>query len=62
MLLKTLFVKIKLHQIDAMIQTGKNEGMISLNASLANLVRTGQVNQMIAEKYSLDVGELRQYL
>lgn len=60
--IKNLIRENKAHQIDAMIQTGKNEGMISLNASLANLVRTGQVNQMIAEKYSLDVGELRQYL
>lgn len=60
--IKNLIRENKAHQIDAMIQTGKNEGMISLNASLANLVRTGQVNRMIAEKYSLDVGELRQYL
>ena len=60
--IKNLIRENKAHQIDAMIQTGNNEGMISLNASLANLVRTGQVNQMIAEKYSLDVGELRQYL
>ena len=60
--IKNLIRENKAHQIDAMIQTGKNEGMISLNASLANLVRTGQVNQMIVEKYSLDVGELRQYL
>ncbi len=60
--IKNLIRENKAHQIDDMIQTGKNEGMISLNASLANLVRTGQVNQMIAEKYSLDVGELRQYL
>lgn len=60
--IKNLIRENKAHQIDAMIQTGKSEGMISLNASLANLIKTGQVNQIIAEKYSLDVGELRQYL
>ena len=60
--IKNLIRENKGHQIDSMIQTGKNEGMISLNGSLAQLIKSGQVNQIIAEEYSLDVGELRQYL
>ncbi len=60
--IKNLIRENKAHQIETMIQTGKNEGMITLNTSLANLVKTGQVNQLIAESYSLDVPELREYL
>lgn len=60
--IKNLIRENKAHQIETMIQTGKNEGMMTLNTSLANLVKTGQVNQLIAESYSLDVPELREYL
>ena len=45
-----------------MIQTGRNEGMTTLNASLATLVNTGKVNRMVAERYSLEVGELRRLI
>lgn len=51
--IKNLIRENKAHQIDAMIQTGKNKGKISLNASLANLVRTGQVNHLIDLTLSL---------
>ena len=60
--IKNLIRENKGHQIDTMIQTGRNEGMTTLNASLATLVNTGKVNRMVAERYSLDVGELRQLI
>lgn len=60
--IKNLIRGNKGHQIDTMIQTGRNEGMTTLNASLATLVNTGKVNRMVAERYSLDVGELRQLI
>ena len=44
-LLKNLIRENKGHQIDTMIQTGRNEGMTTLNASLATLVNTGKVNR-----------------
>ena len=59
---KNLIRENKGHQIDTMIQTGRNEGMTTLNASLTTLVNTGKVNRMVAERYSLDVGELRQLI
>lgn len=60
--IKNLIRENKGHQIETMIQTGRNEGMTTLNASLATLVNTGKVNRMVAERYSLDVGELRQLI
>lgn len=52
----------KVHQIDSLIQTGMRDGMLSLNFSLAQLVRSGTVSIEIAEKFSSDPDELRQYL
>ena len=60
--IKNLIRENKGHQIDSMIQTGKKDGMISLNGSLAQLVRSGKVNRIVAEEYSLDISELRQYI
>ena len=50
------------HQINSVIQTGKKEGMISLNHALANLVKEGKVALNIAEKCASDILEFRQYL
>ena len=52
----------KVHQINSIIQTGMREGMQSLNFALARLVRNGMVSRDIAEKYSDDPQELKQYL
>lgn len=52
----------KVHQINSIIQTGMREGMQSLNFALAKLVRNRMVTRDIADKYSDDPGELRQYL
>lgn len=52
----------KVHQINSLIQTGMREGMQSLNFALAKLVRQGMVSKEMAEKYSDDPSELKQYL
>ena len=52
----------KVHQINSIIQTGMREGMQSLNFALARLVRNGMVTREVAEKYSDDPQELKQYL
>lgn len=49
----------KTHQIDLVIETSADEGMISLNKSLADLVHRGEISLESAELYSLDPGELR---
>lgn len=49
----------KIHQIDMVIQTGVDEGMISLNRSLVDLVKQGVVSVENAELYSTSPAELR---
>lgn len=50
------------HQINSVIQTGKKEGMISLNHALANLVREGKITLDTAKKCASDISEFKQYL
>ncbi len=52
----------KTHQIDLMIETGAEQGMLSLNRSLAGLVREQQVRLEDAELYSLNPKDLRTIL
>jgi len=52
----------KVHQIDMVIETSSDEGMISLNRSLANLINQGLVTYEDAEIYSLNPAELRMLL
>lgn len=49
----------KTHQIDMVIETSQEEGMISLNRSLADLVRNGLISHEHAEMYSTNVSELK---
>ena len=51
-----------MYQIDMVIDTSAQEGMISLNRSLAGLVSQNQVSLEHAEEYSLNPGELRALL
>lgn len=52
----------KTHQIDMVIETGSEEGMISLNRSLADLVRQGMISIEDAERHSTNLSELRMLL
>jgi len=52
----------KIHQIDMVIETSSEEGMISLNRSLANLINQGLVTYEDAEIYSTNPPELRMLL
>lgn len=49
----------KIYQIDLVIETSVQEGMISLNRSLASLVKRKEVSLEKAEIYSLNPAELR---
>jgi twitching motility protein PilT len=49
----------KTHQIDIVIETSQEEGMISLNRSLISLVREGKVTYENAETYSTNREELK---
>lgn len=52
----------KSHQIDNMIQTGQDVGMISMEQSLVNLVRKGVITQDTAMSYSIKPDQLTQLL
>lgn len=52
----------KTHQIDMVIETSSDEGMISLNRSLSDLIKRKIVSQENAELYSTNVSELRMLL
>ena len=52
----------KTHQLDLVINTSIDEGMVSLNNSLANLVINGEISEKTAEIYSMDVSDLKNLL
>lgn len=52
----------KIYQIDLVIETSTEEGMISLNRSLANLIHKGEISLENAETYSLSPSDLRMLL
>jgi len=60
--IRNLIREGKTHQIDMVIETGSEEGMISLNRSLAELVNQGQISVENAELHSTNINELRMLL
>jgi twitching motility protein PilT len=57
--IRNLIRERKVYQIDLVIDTSLEEGMISLNRSLANLIRSNEVSMESAELTSLNPSELR---
>jgi twitching motility protein PilT len=57
--IRNLIRERKAYQIDLVIETSLQEGMITLNRSLANLVKNKEVSLENAELYSLNPAELR---
>ncbi len=49
----------KTHQLGTVLETGKKQGMITMDASLAHLVRQGIVRQFDAEARARDLAELK---
>lgn len=49
-------------EIDVVIETGSDEGMISLNRSLSDLVHKGEITQEMAYRYSLDTHSLERMI
>jgi twitching motility protein PilT len=50
------------HEIAVVIETGSDQGMISMNRSLANLVREGEITPDNAYQYSSDPKALERLL
>ena len=57
--IRNLIRERKSYQIDLVIETNAQEGMITLNRSLADLVRQREISLENAEMYSLNPAELR---
>lgn len=57
--IKNLIRERKIYQIDLVIETSIQEGMISLNRSLVNLIKHKDITVEQAETYSLNPSELR---
>jgi twitching motility protein PilT len=60
--IRNLIREGKTHQIDMVIETGSEEGMISLNRSLADLVNQELISLENAELHSTNISELRMLL
>jgi len=56
---KNLIREGKVYQIDLVVETSVQEGMVSLNRSLASLVKRNEVTMERAETYSMNPPELR---
>jgi len=52
----------KTHQLDLVIDTSAEDGMVSLNKSLAGLVKKREISLENAEIYSLNISDLRMLL
>ena len=52
----------KTHELDFVIETSAEMGMISLNRALSNLVKSREISLVNALKYSLNPGDLRRLL
>ena len=57
--IRNLIRERKIYQIDLVIETSLQEGMVTLNRSLANLVKNKEVSLENAELYSPNSAELR---
>lgn len=57
--IRNLIRENKIHQLDMVIETGAEEGMISLNRYLVDLVKRREISIENAESYSLNSNELR---
>jgi twitching motility protein PilT len=57
--IRNLIRERKVYQTDLVVETSVQEGMMSLNRSLAKLVKEKQISLETAELYSLNPAELR---
>jgi twitching motility protein PilT len=57
--IRNLIRERKTYQIDLVIETSLQEGMVTLNRSLVNLVKNKEISMENAELYSLNPAELR---
>ena len=59
--IRNLIRENKIHEIDLVVETSSEAGMVSFNRSLIDLVRRGEITMESAVAFSLNPGELRAY-
>jgi len=59
---RNLIRENKIHQLDLVINTSADEGMVSLNNSLARLVKEGEISVEDANTYSTNTNDLKMLL
>lgn len=59
---KNLIRENKVHQLDLVINTSADEGMVSLNSSLAKMVKDGEISIEDAMTYSTNANDLKMLL
>jgi len=52
----------KTHQLDAVIQTSADQGMVSMDKALVNLVKSGRISTDEAVGYAIDVAEFQRLM
>jgi len=60
--IRNLIRENKIHQIDLVIETSADQGMISLNKSLSLLIKSGKITKESAEGHFLNSSELKSLL
>ena len=56
--IRSLIREGKTHQIDTAIQTGADQGMQTMDRTLAKLIQTGVITYESAQEYAVDINEL----
>ncbi len=59
---RNIIREAKTHQLEAVIQTGADEEMQSMDADLAKLVRSGKISIEEAKNHAIDVHQLERYI
>lgn len=59
--IRNLIRENKIHEIDLVVETSAESGMVSFNRSLIDLVRRGEITMESAVAFSLNPSELRAY-
>ena len=60
--IRSLIREGKTHQIDTAIQTGADQGMQTMDRTLAKLVQTGVVTYESAREFAVDLNELNRLI
>ena len=55
---RSLIREGKTFQLDTVIQTGVNEGMQTMDHTLAKLIQSGVISYDAAREYAVDINEL----